>query len=536
MSHKNSCSGCVVAGNYGRSFTQPARSHLSNVQNSSNNAPVVEKPQMYSSSYGVSESTAAMPSSVGQTSGSLPNNSTSSGAHFFHRGLQQSPVFNPLLANQGQSLYNGVFSTQTGYTPQNSFTTTNFNSYGHVEPPPWISETRVTPTVNNTLQQIERDRGSRPQYSEKTVLCNGQSLSHTCCGNRTGISENVGMCSPLSGEAYRTVSKELVSTQSKSNNSLDSQGWFCNQGMLGYGNQQNQNTQQAGYKCSEQFPSCSVSQMNMLLQEQPDLKLSSDSCFDHSQSQNSNTNKQSNQCSNIGSVKSVCVEQSKEQGIKYCNLQKVEQNGQSFEHIQPAVQLKQQEQSGYLAHSSVYGSAGELQEDSLYSQASLILHMGNDGSHNSGCFQTHFVSSKHQNNVADTSKSYSMSPVLQHFQEHGKCGLDAGIPCEMMDSCLQTDIKPVNVSPSNSCCQLSMESASNQSVFGTQRSDVNCLSSCNAAVTDGMQLCSDTQELQIECSEVDDKEKSNQESSSVAGESDIIVEETEEEATESEVL
>lgn len=494
----------------------------------------MEIPQLYSSPYGVgSDSAAAMSSSVGQTSVSLPNNSASSGGHFFHRGLQQSPVFNPLLSNQGQSLYNGVFSTQTGYTSQNSFSTTNVNSYGHVEPPPWISETRVTAAVNNTSQQIERDRGSRAQHSDKTVSCNSHGLSHTCCGNRIGIAENIGMCSPVSAEAYRAVSM-----QSKNNNSLDSQGWLCNQGMIGYENQQNQNTQQGNYKCNEQFPSCSVSQINMLLQEQPDLKHSSDSCFDHSQ--NHSSNKQTNQCSDSGSVKSVCVEPNKEQRVKYCNLQKVQQNGQSVEHFQQPLQQKQQEQNCYVGHSSLYGSSVELHEDTLYSQASLILHMGNDGSHNTGHFQTHFVSSKHENNMADNSKSYTMSPVLQTFQEHTRCGLDAGITCEMMDSCLQTDIKTVNdssvnVSSNNSCCELSMEPVSSRPVFGMQKSAVHCLLNCNAAVSDRIQSCLNTQQLQIECNEVDGKENSNQESSSVTCESDIIVEETEEEMTESEV-
>jgi hypothetical protein len=239
-------------------------------------------------------------------------------------------------------------------------------------------------------------------------------------------------------------------------------------------------------------------------------------------------------------VKSVCVEQNKEQRIKYCNLQKVQQNGQSVEHIQLPVQQKQQEQNCYMGHSSLYGSAGELHEDTLYSQASLILHVGNDGSHNTGHFQTHFVSSKHQNNTVDTSKSYTMSPVLQTFQEHSRCGLDAGITCEVMDSCLQTDIKTVNdnsvnMSSSNSCCELLMEPVSNRPVFGMQRSAIHCLSDCNAAVSDRMQSCSNAQQLQIECSEVDGKENSNQESSSVTCESDIIVEETEEEMTESEV-
>jgi hypothetical protein len=494
---------------------------------------------MYFSPYSVvSDSTAAMPSSVGQTSVPLSSNSASSGGHFFHRGVQQSPVFNPLLSNQGQSLYSGVFSTQTAYSSQNSFPTTNFNSYGHVEPPPWIAETRVTPAVSSTLQQIERDRDSRVQYSEKTISCNRQSLSHTCCGNRIAIAENIGICSPLSTEAYRTVSKELLSMQSKSNNSLESQGWFCNQGMTGYGNQQNQNSQQANYKCSEQFSSCSVSQINMLLQDQSDLKHSSDSTFDHSQHEGSNTNKQTNQCSNSGSLKSVCVEQNKEQSIKYCNLQKVLQNGQPMEHIQPPVQLK--EQNGYMGP-LLYGSAGELHEDTLYSQASLVLHVGSDGSHNTGRFQSHFVPPKTQNNTVDTSKCYAISPVAQHFQEHGRCDLDAGMSCDVIDSCLQTDIKivnenSVNISSSNTCCQLSVEPTSNQSVFDMQKSAVNCMSECNVAITDGIELCSNSQQLQIECSEAESKENSSQESTSITGESDIVVEESEEEMTESEVL
>jgi len=202
-------------------------------------------------------------------------------------------------------LYNGVFSTQTGYTSQNSFPTTNFNSYGHAEPLPWIAETRVTSAVSSTLQQIERDKGNRVQYSEKTMSCNGQNLSHTCCNNGVEIAENFDLCSPISAEVYRPISKELLSVQSKSNNSLESQGWFCSQGVTGYGTQQNQNNQQASYKCNEQFSSCSVSQINMILQEQPDLKHSSDSTLGHSQHEFSNAHNQISQCSNNGSLKSV---------------------------------------------------------------------------------------------------------------------------------------------------------------------------------------------------------------------------------------
>jgi hypothetical protein len=268
----------------------------------------------------------------------------------------------------------------------------------------------------------------------------------------------------------------------------------------------------------------------MLLQEQPEHKHSSDSCFEHSQAQSSNTNKQSNQCSNNGLVKSDCVEQNKEQGVKYCNLQKVQQNGQPIEHIQLPVQPKQQEQNGYMGSSTLYGAAGELHEDILYSQATFIPHVGSDSSHSTGRFQAHFVSSKHPNMV-DT-----VSPVLQQFQEHGRCGLDTGIPCDMLDNCLQTDIKTVNESSSNSCCQLSVEPTNNHTIFGMQRSAVNCQSNCNSSATDVMQLGSCTDQLQIQCSEADGKESSNQESSSVTGDSDIIVEETEEEMTESEVL
>ncbi|XP_069701197.1 uncharacterized protein [Periplaneta americana] len=562
MSHKDSCSGCIVGSNYGRSYSQSSRSQLQNLQNV-NSSQGMERPQIYSSPYGAG-SDSGISTSVAPTACTLPNNNGGSGGHFFHRGLQQSPVFNPLLSSQGQSLYNGVFSTQTSYTSQNTFTSTSFNSYSHVEP--WISDTRVSNAMSNALQQVDSDRNIRTQYSDKGMSCSGQSLSHTCCGNRITVPDSVGMCSPLSTEAYRSVNKDLTNAQCK-NNSLDSQAWFCNQAMLSYGNQQNQNSSQNNYKCNEQFPSCSVSQLNMLLQEQTDMKHSSDSnitesCFDHAQNHNPGTNKQISHCSSNNQMKSACLEQNKEQGMKYCNLQKIQQNGQSVEHASTAVPQKQQEQNGYPTHSTMYSSSGELHEESLYSQASLILHMGSDSSHNTARFQQHFTTSKHhslpQNNLADINKSYAISPgqlpVLSHFQEHGRCGLDSGIPCDVMESCLQTDIKTVNensvnlqssVSSNSGCCQMSMEGSNSlnhngQTMFNSQlqqqRSTVNCLPNCGS-VGEGMQLCADgdAQELQIDCAEADGKENSNQESSSVAGESDIIVEETEEEMTESEI-
>ncbi|PSN46473.1 hypothetical protein C0J52_06875 [Blattella germanica] len=561
MSHKTNCSGCVADSNYSRNFTSGSRSQLLAVQNAANSTQLVERSQIYSSPYGVESDSSAMSGNIGQTSTSQSNTITSSGGHYFHRSLQQSPVFNPLLSSQGQSLYNGVYGTQSGYVTQNSFSSTNFNNYGHVEPP-WISDTRVTNTVNNSLQQIEGDRNSRHQYGDKNLPCNAQNLSHTCCGNRLGIGENINMCSPMPTEAFRNMNKELVNLQSKNNSALDSQGWFCGQGILGYGNQQNQNSQQTNYKCGEQFPSCSVSQINMLLQEQTGLKNSSDSsmtnsCYDHSQSHSSNSNKQIEHCSNNGgsnnhnnnSIKSVCMEQNKDQAMKYCNLQKPQESGQPVNHMTLQMQQKQnQEQNNYANHTSMYGATGELHDDALYSQASLILHMGNDVSHNGGRFQPPFISSKHsqtQNNINNINKPYTVSPVLQHIQEHGRCSLDQSMSCEVVESCLQSDMKTVNEnstnlpnasSASNSCCQLPVESTNsmsneNQAIFGAHLQSQR-LPNCNAS--DNMQICSNTsssQTLQIECGEADGKE----ESSSVAGESDIIVEETEEELTESEI-
>jgi hypothetical protein len=98
-----------------------------------------------------------------------------------------------------------------------------------------------------------------------------------------------------------------------------------------------------------------------------------------------------------------------------------------------------------------------------------------------------------------------------------------------MDSCIQTDVKVVSENSVNI-------SSGNQSVFSVQKSAVNCMSDCNVTITDGIDLCSNTQQLQIECSEAESKENSSQESTSITGESDIIVEESEEEMTESEVL
>jgi len=197
------------------------------------------------------------------------------------------------------------------------------------------------------------------------------------------------------------------------------------------------------------------------------------------------------------------------------------------EHIQPPVLLK--DQNGYMGPSSLYSPAGELHEDTLYIQASLVLHMGSDGSPNTSHFQNHLILPKNQNNIIDNNKSCVLSTVVQHFQEHGRCGLDAGISFDVMDSCLQTDVKVVSENSVNI-------SSGNQLVFSVQKSAVNCISDCNVTITDGINLFSNTQQLQIECSEAESKENSSQESTSITGESDIIVEESEEEMTESEVL
>ncbi|XP_067004040.2 uncharacterized protein [Anabrus simplex] len=422
---------------------------------------------------------------TGSSVQSSPQVSNSS-SHYYCRGgmtgSQQSPVFNPLLSSQSQSLYNGMFGSQPGFSNQNTFTPSGFNSYSHVEPPPWLSDSRI-PSSNGT-PGLETGRNSR----SLNPMCNSQGMPHACCGGRLGLLESIGICSPLSTDIYKTLSKDSPSYQCKSTANTDSQNWYCSQGMMGYGNQSNQSFQNNGYKCSESFPSCALSQFGISVNEQGDLKHSSmaDPCFD----QNSMI-KSSNNCPNE-TPKSGCMEQNKEQISKYCSLQKSQTGSQMLEHNTVPLEQKQPEEGSSFGHHNIMfgASEGDLHEDILYSQASLMLPMGGDTQPVSR-LPPQFTSAKnqpfHQNSITNSNKSFNASQgqatvLHQNFQNQSRCEID---PCEVMDGCLQLDSQPVFSYPP---------------------------------------ICTE-----------DDK-TSNQGSSSAACESDIIVEETEEEElTESEI-
>ncbi|GLH00428.1 Protein suppressor of hairy wing [Gryllus bimaculatus] len=404
-----------------------------------------------------------MPVSSVSTSVQISNSSN----HLYYRtGSQQSSMFNPLLSGQNQPLYSGVFGSQVGFSTQNNYSA-SFNGFTHMEPPPWLSETRMSSSTNST-PSLDAGRTS------KTLSCNSQGMSHSCCGSRVGgLLENIGLCSPLSTDTYKTLNKES-SCQHKSAISMENQNWFCGQGMLGYSGQvSGQGIQNSMYKCSEPFPSCTMSQLGIPLNEQ-DLK-HSNSCYESSSTQKQGSTFLSS------TRKSSFIEINKDHCSKFAS-QKTPVDVQ--DHNSPCMQPK--EHGNFDGHPIMFGGVdGDLHDD-MYSQNSVVIQSSEDRS--VSVPYTHMSKSGQlsQSSVQESGKSFNISHSTQASSLFSRCNLPT---CEALDGYLQLEGQPLYQYP---------------------------------------QIAPTT-------NNIDDDQASNQGSCSGAAESDIIVEESEEEVMENEI-
>lgn len=201
---------------------------------------------------------------------------------------QPNAMFNFVIPGQ-TSQYSGLYGTQTVFPNSNLFSPSSFNGFGQLDPT-WLPQPRLIPPSVHSANGSPADllSNTRNPY-EKFDASN----SPSCC-SRIGTIDNttIGMCSPLTAEAYKVVSKEL---QSK----IDSQNWYCSsQSMMGFGVQ---NSQQS-CKYSDPPPSCSIS---LLLLEQNDLKQTEecinvdDLCFDTPKSDSKSDIKSFSSCMEI---------------------------------------------------------------------------------------------------------------------------------------------------------------------------------------------------------------------------------------------
>ncbi|XP_075229447.1 uncharacterized protein LOC142329053 [Lycorma delicatula] len=186
----------------------------------------------------------------------------------FVQGIGHISVSNtstvPSSGQGNSSVYNGFYSSST------------FNSINNFEASlQWLTESRMP---NNSL------------LSDKNLNCSSHSTpSHSCCVNRLGGVDNIGLCSPLSGDSFRS-GRDTVSYQTKppalSVNVIDSvQNWF---------NLPPLPNQQYSSKYNDQNLNCS--QMNLPVIEQTDFKQNDiclqipDSYFEQSLNNTNNSN------------------------------------------------------------------------------------------------------------------------------------------------------------------------------------------------------------------------------------------------------
>nr|CAD7193541.1 unnamed protein product [Timema douglasi] len=461
-----------------------------------------------------------------QPSNTQPSTNTS-GTYFHRGGYQQGNMYNPLLPSQGHSLYNGVFGAQSGFPTQNNYPPSGFNSYTHVEPSLWLPDTRVTAPSSVSL-------GNRGLYTDKNMLHESQSLTQACC------SASIGTCSPLSVESYKGIDKELNFPQ-KSLGNFESQSWYCSPSVINYGNQQSQNMQQS-YKCMEQFPSCSMAQVNSNLLEQTFPK---DRIATHVPLQSCSVAGQKPAGCIKESDKPSCLELDKKHGTKCIDISNIYTSS-----VQQVSLQKQAEHQESYSNQSVFASSGgncsPLSAEGLYSQASLFLHMSNENQSTMRS-QTHYGMQKplHLNMVTESCKLFSPSegqlPIMHHFQDQNRCNVDPPMSCALIENSLQQESKSINAhshlqvdtSSSNQCEQTSREvnrmSCENSFCVGTPGGPPSCLKQCEV-VSDTSQVRANTSIVTLAVSVPEE------ESSSLGGESDIVVEETEEEdVSESEI-
>ncbi|KAL0280423.1 UNVERIFIED_CONTAM: hypothetical protein PYX00_001718 [Menopon gallinae] len=164
-----------------------------------------------------------------------------------------STMFNFVIPAQS-SQYGTLYGTQSVFPNSNLFSPSSFNSFGQLDSP-WLSQTRIIPPG------VHPPTSGSPDINRTHLEKGDVSTSGNGYGKIGSIeSTAIGMCSPLTAEAFKVVSKELQ-------NKIESQNWCCGtQGVVGFGIQ---NTQQSSCRFSDSAPQCSFS---LLLLEQNDLK------------------------------------------------------------------------------------------------------------------------------------------------------------------------------------------------------------------------------------------------------------------------
>lgn len=438
-------------------------------------------------------------------------------SHFYYRGVSQSsPAFNTILSSQPQSLYNGVFPSQATFPNQNTF---GYNGYSFVEHSPWVSENRIG--VSNNSQTGDGSR-AKNMYTEKSGAL-PQGISHSCCTNR--MLEHTPMCSPLLLDQFKVASKDMAGCQTKGVGNVDSQTWFYGPSLIGFTNQQS-HIDNGHFKRNDDFPSCSVSQIGTTPPETIDVRQHPNVAVGNStfNSGNHYSGKSVINCENGSKCSSL--EQNKDGMEKYFNVTKLRSNG----HVA--------EQKHHDEHAAMFNSP---LEDVLYSHAPLLFHVNNENNQNKVSVHSSYPSKSQSyvhSNIDDLNKTFPNGPdqlPMSHFQTQPRCSLDANMQCEIIESCLSSECKVVGGNSvngkdsshsSNDSCQLPLSSNSllpsdAQSMFNnqqfTQRQGMQCLPTCT------VDMCINSSGPIVDD---EDKENSNHDSSSVACESDIIVEET----------
>ncbi|XP_049962536.1 protein suppressor of hairy wing-like [Schistocerca serialis cubense] len=499
-----------------------SRENLQHVRTSVQNSRTLQPQDQFSlcSTYDSCEPTMTVSTSASHPSGShIPN---SSGHYYYRGGTQPSPVFNSVISNQSQNLYNGMFAPQTNFSNQSAF---GFNSYGIVDPPPWVFESRVSSSGGSQTEATNKNI-----YSEKSISCHSQGVSHTCCATR--VLENTGLCSPLPADPFKMLTKDLLSCSSKNITSVDTHSWFCSPG-LGTPLGQQTHNEHNSLKCTEQFPSCSLPQVSATSHEHSDLKgsVSSHLAGNYFNSMNQTSSNKHSPCTSEASR--LNSEVIKEQTGKYYNLQKVHQHSvNASENLLQKSNLEEQP--------SIFSTP---LEDVLCSNVPFSIHFNNEVSQNKTSSSLIPIKDhSHGNNTfEDISKTFSTShdqiSLVQQSYQNQRYSTEPPIQCDAINACLSSETKIGGECPANStlgsssCCQLQEALNAFGSHHVAQRHNTTCFHSCP------LDVCLNATATQSEEVDDDDKENSNQGSSSAGGESDIIVEETggEEEVPEGEV-
>ncbi|KAK6627413.1 hypothetical protein RUM44_009890 [Polyplax serrata] len=172
----------------------------------------------------------------------LPSQCSPNGMNHKLITTQQSGMFNFVMPPQSAQ-YGTLYGSQTTFSNPNLFSPPNFNNYGQLDTS-WLPQSRLMPTSVHSLN-VTPDLGGNGKSSYEKL---DPSNSPSCWGRYSAMETTaIGMCSPLTAEAYKIVTKEL---QAK----LDAKNWYsCSPSKIKF------NCQTEVRKCTESVPSCSIS-------------------------------------------------------------------------------------------------------------------------------------------------------------------------------------------------------------------------------------------------------------------------------------